>query len=130
MNKLKVLKASATVASAGENITFNVPAWAKGAVFFVDLSAVAGNTPLFDVKLQYKDHIGNWRDTGFALGQQTAAARGMFLAVGPSLVDKAGATTGRHYNGYLTPEMRLVTTLDRTTGDETYTYSIAVVWQG
>ncbi len=124
------LDTQTTYASASRNVDFNPPSDATAAVFFWRISAVAGTTPIADCKLQYKDPTsGQYIDVdGGAFAQQTAASF-QALSVGQGLTADATGNF-RVCDGVLIPQMRFVFTFDRTTGDETYTYTLSASYSG
>ena len=121
----KELTASHTHSSTGENLPFDVPGFARAAIFYIDLSAVAGTTPVFDAKLQYFDAVGNdFIDVDNAtMAQQTTAAQTQMIIDPAATADTTG--NQKAIGKPLSSRMRWVTTCDRTTGDETYTFSIS-----
>jgi hypothetical protein len=127
-----VLDTQTAYATATRNVDFNVPAWARNAIFHWDISAVDGTTPIADCKFQVRDLTsGQYRDIrAAAFGQQTGATRGMYLTYGPDVVDAAGDGENSSVQGILPWAMRAVFAFDRTTGDETYTYTLSVTYKG
>lgn len=116
-------------ATASLNVDFVPPSWARYAQFNWNISAVAGTTPIADCKLQLKDPVsGSFLDIDSgAFGQKTAASF-QTLAVGPTMT--ADATGDYRQAVAMIPDaMRAVFTFDRTTADETYTFTLSVVWR-
>lgn len=126
-----VLDTQTAYATATRTVDFNVPAWARNAIFHWDISAVAGTTPIADCKFQVKDLTsGQLRDLrAAAFGQQTAATRGMYLVFGPDAIDAAGDGANASVHGVLPIAMRAVFAFDRTTGNETYTYTLSATYR-
>lgn len=117
-------------ATASLNVDFNPPSNATAAVFHWDISAVGGTSPIADCKLQYKDPIsGQYRDVlGASFGQATSAVRHQYLAVDPMATTIASTITSKVVSAHLVDDIRAVFTFDRTTGDETYTFTLGVTW--
>lgn len=126
-----ILDNQTAYATATRNVDFNVPGWVNSIVFHWDISAVAGTTPIADLKFQMQGPLSaQFRDLrGASFGQQTAATRGMYLAYGPHMVDQAGDGANKTVQGYVPLLMRAVFVFDRTTGNETYTYTLAAQYK-
>ena len=79
----------AAVVATGSGADY-INADALGALFFLEITLVAGTTPTLDIKLQAKDPTsGQYQDIpGAAFAQKTAAGRDM-LAIYPSLIETA-----------------------------------------
>jgi hypothetical protein len=105
-----------------QNVDFNVPNFAVGGVFFVNLSAAGGTTPIFDFKLQRADaHSGVFKDVvGASIVQLTGAGTSV-LTVDPRITGSANVNVAQS----LSSRMRAVITIDNTAHDETYTYNIS-----
>jgi hypothetical protein len=112
-----------SVAAYSQNVDFPVPPWATGAVFFINLAAAGGTSPLFDFKLQRTDAVsGVFKDVlGASIVQLTAAGTSV-LTVDPNITVVANVNVSQS----LSAGMRAVITIDNTTHDETYTYDISV----
>ena len=128
-------------ASTGQTDWINVPAWARYLYIDYNLTAVAGTTPLVDVTLKVPDlttlddttGVVNFRNHA-ALTQINAAAR-LLIQVGPGVtgiaddvVNAASGTSDISINATLPPIIGVKILQDRTTGDETYTYTLTVVF--
>lgn len=115
-------------AQASLSVDFNVPIDAEAAIFYWRISVVAGTTPIADCKLQMQDPTsGEFLDIdGAAFGQKLAAAI-QSLTVGPDVPADATGDV-RAAQAHLPAKLRAVFTLDRTTGNETYTFTLAVDW--
>lgn len=109
--------------TADVNLDFEVPSGASHAVFYLDLSAVAGTTPIMDVKLQYLLPGGGVQDVSGGVFAQLVAAGVATLQVGPGIVEEATGND-RRAAVLLGQRMRAVVDIDRTTGNETYTYRL------
>lgn len=115
-------------ALASLNTDFNPPSSATGGVFYWRISAVAGTTPIADCKLQYEDATsGQFVDVDNGAFAQKLAASTQVLTVLPG---GAADATGdfRSTNALLSSQMRAVFTFDRTSADETYTFTLSVDW--
>jgi hypothetical protein len=127
MMEIETLSSGSAI-TADVNADFNVPVWAKMGVFMLDLSAVAGTTPIMDCKFQYNDTVGSEFidvDAG-AMLQLTAADSQAVMVIGGPETDSTGQM--RMTSFPLIHRMRAVIDIDRTTGNETYTYTLAVWW--
>lgn len=112
-------------ASATLNTNFGVPSWARGGVIYWDISAVAGNTPIADLKLQYYDKSANdYLDIPGAVFVQKTAAAHQALVVYPGVAETANVSV----SDVLPSIVRAVFVFDRTTGDETYTFTLSADW--
>jgi hypothetical protein len=101
------------------NIDFNVPSWAVGAIFMLNVSAMAGTAETVDLKFQ---HLGPWatKDVlGASIVQLTAAAT-ILITIDPRITAAANLALAQA----LTSQMRAVLALGGST-DETYTISLA-----
>ena len=129
-------------ATTGQTDWLNVPAWAKYLYIDYNLTATAGTTPLADVTLKVPDlttlddttGVVNFRNHA-ALTQINAAAR-LLIQVGPGVTgiadDVTNAASGLSdisLNAILPPIIGVKILQDRTTGDETYTYTLTVVFR-
>lgn len=117
-------------AAASRTVEIQPPSWAWAVIFFWRISAVAGTTPIADCKLQAKDVAsGQAIDIdGGAFAQKTGASF-QKLELGQGVI---ADTTGdaRAAIALIPVLMNAVFTFDRTTGDETYTYTLSAVWIG
>lgn len=91
----------------------------RGAIFFLDISAVAG-TPTLDLKIQYKDPIsGNYVDVpGGAFAQKTGTGTDTLL-IYPGIVE----TANREVSSAISEQWRAVATIAGTT--PSFTFSLA-----
>ncbi len=125
----EVLETRTAYATASLTTTIIPPPGATGGVFMLRISAVAGTTPILDCKLQLA-HPGSGQaidvDNG-AFAQQTAASfQAMFFYPTVGTADTTG--NYRSCQGMVASKMFAAWTLDRTTGDETYTFTLEVDW--
>ncbi|NIN65566.1 MAG: hypothetical protein GTO63_12890, partial [Anaerolineae bacterium] len=104
------------------------------ATIYLNVTATAGTTPLTDFKLQYVDPIaGTAADFQWdGITQIAGTTNGyVIIHVGLEGVDTEDDTGVTYFvKDPLPGEMNLVTTLDRGTGDETYTYTLAIEYRG
>lgn len=133
MGSLVILQNAAAQANTGQTQWLAVPPFANAAIIYLNWTAKAGNTPLMDFKLLEADPIAK-NDTyitdleGWDGITQLAAEDLITVRVGPhrATVDDTGVDY--HIPTILPAILGLRTTLDRTTGDETYTYTLSVKW--
>jgi hypothetical protein len=121
-------------ANTGQTDWLNVPSWARACTIYIDWTATAGTTPLMDFKLLEADPInrddGTTNDLddwdGITQLSGTALIR---VLVGPHRTSTDDTGTTYHVGTLLPQLLGLQTTLDRTSANETYTYTINVVWE-
>jgi hypothetical protein len=123
-------------ADTGQTDWFNVPQWAKYMEVILNITAVAGTTPIATPDIKVGDPVA--RDDGSVmslgtLGTPPTAAGTHRIVVGPGVTgiadDVTLAATGdsaAHINTILSPLMGVTLTLDRAEANETYTYSLSV----
>lgn len=134
-------KRSATAqANTGQTDYVAVPQWARFAKIVFNLTAVAGNTPTAVLSIQETDPIAldstyNANLKGYTAFTTITAAAQLVVDVGPGVTgiadDVTTAATGTSHatiNGLLPNVLALSLVLDRTTGDETYTYNLTVTF--
>lgn len=125
--KLVVVRNAAAQANTGQTDTVTVPGFARRATAYINLTAVAGTTPLFDCKFQYRDPVAGtavdfqWN----GITQATAAGLSVVHIGGYDTEDDTGPVYFLK-DSLPAHQFDIVTTLDRTTADETYTYTLAV----
>lgn len=126
-------------ANTGQTSWIYTPSWATHLFGTLEVTAAAGTTPLTDLALKTSATVS--LDDGFALnlGQwdgitQIAGttAGDIMFAIGPGITGIADDDTGPMYsvNTVLPPIIGVAITLDRTTGDETYTYALRLTFRG
>jgi len=129
-----ILRNATAQANTGQTDWVTTPSWAKYAQVYLNWSAMAGTTPLMDFKIHDADPVA-LNDTYKldALGwngitQLTTVPSPIIVQIGPGITGIADDDTGPFYslNGPLPVLMGFQITLDRTTGDETYTYTLSV----
>ena len=134
-----ILRNATGQATTGQTDYVAVPSWAKYLYIYLNVSAVVGTTPLTDFKLSAVnpvtlddgdnlDYLG-WNGITQIAG---TTAGDIQVQVGPGITGIADDDTGPFYslNGVLPSVLGFVVTLDRTTADETYTYSLAYKFTG
>jgi len=125
-------------ANTGQTDWMVTPPWAVDMVVYLEVTAVAGTTPLTDFKLLTTDPVS--LDDGFALDfadwngiTQIAGttAGDIVVHVGPGITGIADDDTGPYYslNAPLLPLLGFKLTFDRTTGDETYSYNLRAAFR-
>lgn len=128
MRHHEVIENRTAFATATLNTEIQPPGWARSALFHWRISAVAGTTPIADCKLQSRDPTSAQviDIDGAAFGQKLAASF-QNLMIGPGVIADA---TGdyRACQATIGTSMRAAFVFDRTTGDETYTFTLTVDW--
>lgn len=121
-------------ADTGATRNIAVPPGAVEAIFYLNWTAKAGTSPLIDLAIKEVDPVN--RDTAIAIEgwdgiTQLAAEALVTVRIGPGYASTTVDDTGINYHIGTTLPMILqtITTLDRTTGNETYTYSLSVVFR-
>lgn len=122
-------------ADTGQTDWIATPSDAKSATVYVNLVAVAGTLPQFDLKLKEADPVV--LDDGKAVDladwngiTQLTAAGFVVVKIGPGITGIADDDTAStyHLNEPLPSVLGLTATLGRTNSNETYTYTLKVVW--
>lgn len=122
----KVLRNAAAQATTGQTDWINVPPWAKYAAIYLNLTAVAGTTPLLDFNILEADPtvrddgtVLNWNDWD-GITQLTAAAQ-VVIHAGPGItgiadddIGSGSADSVYKLNGVLPALMGLKCLMDRT----------------
>lgn len=94
-----------------------------GAIFILDITAVAGTTPTLDVKLQWKTPSGVWNDwitSANLFGQKTAAAQAK-VAIYPGLT----AVANSKIDDMIPMVLKAVATFGAD-ADEKFTFSLTM----
>lgn len=136
------LRRSATAqADTGQTDWINPPAGATYCQVFFSLSAVAGNTPIATLSFLAAEPIA--RDDGrvIVLAEHTAltgltAAADLVVDIGPGVTgiandvtNSASADSYVSLNALIPALFGVKLVLDRTTGDETYTYNLTATFR-
>lgn len=128
-------------ANTGQTDWIQVPAWAQFAKVDFNLTAVAGTTPLADLTINGSDPATNddtyiYKLRGHAAFTQITGAAHLVVDLGPGVLgiadDVTTAATGYSdaaINTVLPALLGLRLVFDRTSGDETYTYKLSVLFR-
>lgn len=112
---------SSTTKTATDQSTTKYNYGKKGARFFINVTAASGTDETMVVKIQAKDHIGNWIDVpGATTGDITATGQTM-LTLYPGMAETANSEVSVP----LPREYRFVYTISGT-DTPTFTFSIGV----
>lgn len=133
MRQVQVIRTATAQANTGQTDTLQPPTWARAGVFFLNWTAKAGTTPLMDFTLNSVDPVNQTTTTpleGWDGITQLAAEDLVTVSVGPHRTANDDVGVDYHVATLLPPFLDAVITLDRTTADETYTYSLSVAWLG
>jgi len=136
------IRSGVAQADTGQVDYLLVPAWANYAWVMVNVIATAGTTPLLTPLFSVPDPIALddtrviklAEHTGFTDNDGTAAQYVYELGPGVTgiaddVTQAAGADSYVSLNVILPPILGVRITLDRTTGNETYTYNLAVYFR-
>ena len=141
-NSRGLRRSGSAQANTGQTDWIDVPQWAKYLDLILSLTAVAGTTPIADPSLLAADPIT--RDDSNALviaaftTPPTTAGVVARVVVGPGLEGTGGAAdlalaaaadSTAFVNTLLPALLGIRLTLDRTTGDETYTYDLTATFR-
>ena len=137
MGGLWLLKNASAQADTGQTRWLKTPPWAMSLQLFLNITAVAGTTPIATPVLLAADPVS--RDDGDApiLATFTTPPTDVgthIISVGPGVSpadDLAMAATGDSFSSFnfaLPPLLGVRLTLDRGSANETYTYTLAAVW--
>lgn len=120
-------------ANTGQTDWINVPAWAKACTIYLNWTAKAGTSPLIDFSIDEANPL--LRDDSHVTPldswdgiTQLSSEDLITIRVGPHRTSTDDTGVDYHVGTVLPSLMGLKMTLDRGTGDETYTYTLAVVW--
>jgi len=123
-------------ATTGQTDYIVVPAWARRAIVYFNLTANAGTSPISTVSFQVPPP-NTFVDTDLvqlATGASVTAASQHIYHIGPGETgiadgtDQAAADASMGINATLPWMLGVKVLNDRTTGDETYTYTLKVVF--
>ena len=105
---------------AAKTATFNIDVdnlHAKGAIFFLEITAKAGTTPTLDIKLQYRDVTsGAFVDIPLAIFAQKVAEASDVLTIYPGIAVIANESV----SGVIPKNYRVVCTIGGTTPSFTF----------
>ena len=129
----KVIRTASAQADTGQTDLIQTPAWAKYAIVYLNVTAATGTTPLTDMKFQYV-HPGttNALDMQWdGITQIEGTTTGHVVVVIGAHYDTADDTTPVYFIKDPLPfNWNIVLTLDRTSSNEEYTYSLACEFIG
>lgn len=131
MRKVELIRSGAAQANTGQTDTIKPPVWATAAIFYLNWTAKAGTTPLMDFTLNEVDPINLTTTTpleGWDGITQLAAEDLVTVRVGPHRATNDDTGVDYHVATLLPPVLNAVITLDRTSANETYTYTLSVAW--
>lgn len=133
MRSVQVIRTGVAQATTGQSDVVTPPGWARSATIYLNVTAVAGTTPLTDLKLQYahpvSSNLVDFQWNGITQIADTTAGN-IVVHIGLAGVDTEDDTGPIYFTKDPLPhKMALVITLDRTTGNETYTYSCAIEYR-
>lgn len=131
-SRRNILRNATAQATTGQTDWVSVPAWATDMVIYLNLSDVGvSTTPLMDFVLLELDPVASNDSTVANFAQwdgitQLTAATFVTAYVGPGITGATDDDTAAIYkiNSCLPSVLGFKITLDRTTGDEVYTYSL------
>lgn len=130
---LVTIRTGTAQATTGQTDEVGVPPFATQCTLYLNVTAVAGTTPLTDFKVQYEHPV-----TGEAVDTQWNGITQIVGTTAANVVIHWGQgydtedDTGPIYflKDELPAKFNAVLTFDRTTGDETYTYSLVAEFVG
>ena len=126
-----VLKNASAQADTGQTTTVKVPGWAVEAIFYLNWTATAGTSPLMDFTLNEVDPTDLTTTTaleGWDGITQLSAVDLVTVRVGPHRSANDDTGVDYHIGTTLPPVLNAVVTLDRGSANETYTYTLTVVY--
>lgn len=131
MRDFRILKnVTAEAGAASQDFVINTPSWALYAIIYLNLTAVAGTTPTFDMKFQWVDPVDKTTKEdlpGAGITQLTGADFVIFHFGAPGLADD---DTGPVYTTAFPLPPVFNINVAQNTGDETYTYTLAISFMG
>ena len=131
--QLQTIATGTAQSDVGQTSTVEPPPWARYMTVYLNVTASAGSTPLIDFDIDDVDPIDLTTDVDLFQWNgitQIAATGFVVIYAGPGITGIADDDTASVYklNGPLPANMDFNLVFDRTTGDETYTYTLCVVW--
>lgn len=130
------LRTASEQASTGQTDWFWVPSWAHSLTVYFNLTANAGTTPVStpSLLLAYPATLDDGDTVTILTGANITAASFHAYQIGPTLTtagtDSATADSLVVQNSVIPSVLGIKILNDRATGDETYTYTIAVEVRG
>lgn len=132
--QFQVIKNATAQADTGQTLNVFTPPWAVEAIFYLNWTANGGTSPLIDFAIKEVDPVN--QDTAIAIEgwdgiTQLSASALITVRIGPGYASTTPDDTGVNYHigTTLPPVLQTVTTLDRTSGNETYTYTLSVYFR-
>lgn len=137
-----VVRQATAQATTGQTDWLAVPAFATHALVFLNITAMAGTTPILTPSCLAADPVSKDDTFVIRIGEAAAytgitAANQYVIQIGPGVTgiadDATNSATADSYlsiNAILPTLMGIQITNDRTTGDETYTYNLSVQFRG
>lgn len=138
----KVLRNATAQANTGQTDWITVPPWASYMYVYLNVTAVTGTTPLVtELNFLVPDPVLLNDSTVLLLKEHASitdisGVAQVVVAVGPGVTladDYTNGATGDSFmslNAALPSHLGIQLAFDRTTGDETYTYTLAVNFKG
>lgn len=133
MRQLQVIRNATAQADTGQTDTIEVPTGATAAIFYLNWTATTGTTPLMDFAINELDPVDQSTSTpleGWDGITQLSAVDLVTVRVGPHRVANDDTGVDYHIATLLPQFLDAVVTLDRTSANETYTYTLSVLWVG
>ena len=133
MREIVVIRNATAQATTGQTDTLQTPTWAVAAIFYLNWTAKAGTSPLIDFALNEVDPVDQTTSTpleGWDGITQLAAEDLITVRVGPHRTANDDTGVDYHIATLLPAFLDAVVTLDRTSANETYTYSLSVLYIG
>ncbi len=133
-----LVRTGAAQADTGQTDWLKVPGWARYVQFILNVTAVAGNTPILTTTLKFLTprvfDDGSSADLAFTTPPTAAGTH--VIDVGPGVTgiadDVVQAATGDSLSSVNKILPRIIgygLALDRTSADETYTYTLTASWR-
>jgi len=129
-----ILRNASAQANTGQTDWVSVPAWASVAIIYLNWTAKAGTSPLMDFSIDEADPVA-LDDTyvtpleGWDGITQLAAEDLITVRVGPHRSANDDTGVDYHVATLLPAIMGFKLTMDRTSANETYTYTLSVVFK-
>lgn len=136
LGSMVILRNASAQANTGQVDWLDIPVWANSMTVYLNVTALAGTTRTIDFKIHeadpvarndsYKSDLHDWNGI-----TQLTATGFVVVNIGPGITGTTDDDTATVYkvNGPISHKLLgFATTLDRTDADETYTYTLAVVF--
>jgi hypothetical protein len=127
-----VVRTGTAQANVGQTDWVAIPAFATDAVISLDITAVAGTTPgptTLSLKTASPKTLNDTNTSVLSAGSAIASTGYQEIVIGPGVtgIADAGAATRVTVNTVLPDLLGLSLLLSRADGDETYTYTLAIL---